>query len=235
MGRLKRLMKEHPKMTKLLITINNVFQRKGSLGVGTTFVCTGLLQNCRMQINGAENKVNIGDACRLQNCIIKIRGNNNSVNVNSGCHLIDTEFYIEDDNCNIIIGNETCICGKTQLAAIEGCSISIGNHCLFSSEINLRTGDSHAILDMSGNRINPSKDIIIEDHVWIGNRAIILKGVHLEQNTIVATGAVVTKSFPEPNCVLAGNPAKIIRENINWNSDRKNDSLYMEGRSLERI
>lgn len=53
--------------------------------------------------------------------------------------------------------------------------------------------------------------IIIEDFCWIGTHSIILAGVHLGKRTIVGAGSVVTKSFPEGHCVIAGNPAKIIK------------------------
>lgn len=51
----------------------------------------------------------------------------------------------------------------------------------------------------------------IGEKCWIGMNAVILPGVELGTNTIVGAGSVVTKSFPEGNCIIAGNPAKIIR------------------------
>ena len=57
----------------------------------------------------------------------------------------------------------------------------------------------------------PGKDIILGKNCWIGMNSIILPGVKLGDKTIVGAGSVVTKSFEEGNCVLVGNPAKIIR------------------------
>lgn len=57
----------------------------------------------------------------------------------------------------------------------------------------------------------PSKDVIIEDRCWIGMNAVLLPGVHLGPNTVVGAGSIVTHSFPG-HCVIAGNPAKVIRE-----------------------
>lgn len=56
------------------------------------------------------------------------------------------------------------------------------------------------------------KDVIIGKKCWIGMNSMILPGVHLGDNTIVGAGAVVTKSFEEGNCVIGGNPAKIIKK-----------------------
>jgi len=56
------------------------------------------------------------------------------------------------------------------------------------------------------------KDVIIGEKCWIGMNSVILPGVELGEKTIVAAGAVVTKSFPQGNVVLAGVPARVIKE-----------------------
>jgi len=61
------------------------------------------------------------------------------------------------------------------------------------------------------NRHLPSKDVVLGQKCWIGMNSVILPGVVLGDNTVVGAGSVVTKSFPEGNCVIAGNPAKIIK------------------------
>lgn len=96
----------------------------------------------------------------------------------------------------------------------------VGNDCLFSSEIVIRTGDSHSILNETGTRINPAKDVVIGNHVWVGHRALITKGVSIPENCVVGTGAVVTKPIDKSGTVIAGVPAKIIKENINWCGER---------------
>lgn len=57
----------------------------------------------------------------------------------------------------------------------------------------------------------PAPPIRIGSRCWIGMNAIILPGVALGDNTVVGAGSVVTKSFPEGQCVIAGNPARVIR------------------------
>ncbi|MCR5592150.1 MAG: acyltransferase [Saccharofermentans sp.] len=61
------------------------------------------------------------------------------------------------------------------------------------------------------NEHQPGKDVIIGDCCWIGMNSIILPGVVLGDHTVVGAGAVVTKSFPDGHCVIAGNPAKLVR------------------------
>lgn len=147
-------------------------------------------------------------------------GDNGTIKIGPKCYAVNTEFYIEDANGTIEVGKDTSLCGKAHLAVIEGTKIKIGENCLFSSEITFRTGDSHSLLDLKGNRINPSKDIEIKDHVWIGHKVSINKGVTIQENSVIGTGAIVTRTFLEGNVVIAGVPAKIVKENINWDAKR---------------
>ena len=81
---------------------------------------------------------------------------------------------------------------------------------MFSSNIAIVTGDSHSILDNNGKRINPSASISISDHVWVGQKVIITKGVYIAKDCVIGAGAVVTKDIPEYS-VAAGVPAKVVK------------------------
>ncbi len=91
---------------------------------------------------------------------------------------------------------------------------------MFSSDIVVRTGDSHTITDLSGQRINASKDVTIGNHTWVGNKVTMNKGAVLPDHSVVGACSVVTKAFDTNNVVIAGNPAKIIKENIDWLRER---------------
>lgn len=88
--------------------------------------------------------------------------------------------------------------------------VRIGRNSAIACDVVICDYDFHCI----DGKIK-SKPIVIKDNVWIGRRAIILKGVTIEEGAVVAAGAVVTKDVP-PHCIVAGNPAKVIRNNINW-------------------
>ena len=68
---------------------------------------------------------------------------------------------------------------------------------------------NHDLLDLRYH--SEISDVIIGDKCWLGMNSVILPGVVLGESTIVAAGAVVTKSFPQGKVVLAGIPAKIIK------------------------
>lgn len=69
---------------------------------------------------------------------------------------------------------------------------------------------NHELIDF--NKFTKAKPIIIRKNCWIATNAIILAGVEIGEHTVIAAGAVVTKSFLEGNQILAGNPAKIIKK-----------------------
>jgi acetyltransferase-like isoleucine patch superfamily enzyme len=188
---------------------------------GNSFIKDAVfLKNTKIHIVGQGNTIKIVPGSILNNCDIYIFGNNNSIFLGSKVILSDANLYIEDNNNTIDIGNNTTIHGKTHLACIEGCRISIGTDCMFSTDVVFRTGDSHSIIDDTGNRINKSKDIVIGNHVWFGNKTTILKGAIIRDNSIVATGSIVTNTFSKSNIILAGIPARVVKENINWLRER---------------
>lgn len=92
--------------------------------------------------------------------------------------------------------------------------IKIGNNVAISHDVTIMDSDAHYI-DYEGYEIK--KPVIIGDNVWIGTRATILKGVTIGNGSIIAAGAVVTKDVPE-NCIVAGVPAKVIKQNVTWHN-----------------
>lgn len=212
--KMKSLIKKLYRLINIL-PFNNLIRLKG-----TKLQNKGkILYRCRV-ISQGNNTVILHKGGVIRNTVFHIQGNNNIIEIGEGTSINQGDIWIEDDNNQIIIGDNTNLCGKIHLACTEGCKIRIGNNCLFSSEIVFRTGDSHSIVDMSGERINRAADIIIGNHVWIGHRVLVNKGVVIPENTVVGTGAVVTKQFDEPNTIIVGVPAKVSKQNINWLAER---------------
>lgn len=193
---------------------------RGKRGGNSVSAPCALVKNTAIRMSGTGNRIVIGDFTQLNNVTIHISGNDNLVEIGPWCTMVGGSIWIEDSGNRVRIGEHSRLLGATHLAAIEGTSINIGKECLFSSDIQLRTGDSHSIVDLEGRRVNPSADIVIGDHVWVGSGAVCLKGTEVAGNCIVGTRALVSGKFTEENCALAGVPAKVIRRGINWDIRR---------------
>jgi len=218
----KELVVKYRPLVKIACAVHNlrnVFRKRSPGSVDVSVGCA-LLRKVSFDARGRNNQVTVGDFSRLYNCTFYIFGSNNTIRIDKWCSLTNAEFYIEDDNNEIVIGEHTVIAGKTHLAAIEGTKISIGQDSLFSSDVDLRTGDSHSLLNLEGKRINRSEDIVIGDHVWVGTKATCLKGAQVPAHSVVGACSLVTGRFDKPNCVLAGVPAKVVKEGVDWSNNR---------------
>ena len=110
----------------------------------------------------------------------------------------------------LIIGDDVWVGSGVYLSATGNSTITIGNHIDFGPQSMVLTG-SHKV-DLEGEHIGGrgiSASVSIGEGCWLGARSVILPGVSLPEKTLVAAGAVVTKSIHEPYCLLAGVPAEI--------------------------
>ena len=107
----------------------------------------------------------------------------------------------------IDIGNYSLICPGVRISAAT--RISIGASCMLAQGVFITDSDWHGVYDRSlpvGNTL----PVDIEDNVWIGDSAIVCKGVRIGKNSIIGAGSVVTRDIPE-NVIAAGNPAVAVK------------------------
>ncbi len=179
-----------------------------------------ILLNCRIHSHGTDNRLVFDGKGSYQNCEFIFFGDHNTIEFGENCSALDGSFHIEDSRNTIITDKDTNYAGKIHIACTESTRIEVGQGCLFSSDIMIRSGDSHSIVNMQGERLNFARNITIGDRVWVGNRAIITKGAVISEDSVVGTGAIVTKVFSEKNVVLAGVPAQIIKRDVKWCYER---------------
>ena len=136
-------------------------------------------------------------------------GNEATVKLNGSFLVNDNAYIIVRKNGVLSLGNGY-ISSNSHIICTE--SIEIGNDVAIADSVHIRDSDDHEILYNGYVKTSP---IRICDHVWIGQRATILKGVTIGEGAIVAAGAVVTKDVPARS-IVAGVPAKVIKENVTW-------------------
>lgn len=106
----------------------------------------------------------------------------------------------------LLIGNGTYLNRNTLIVCED--RVDIGENCKIAWDVIIMDSDLHPIDDKTPIL---NKPVRIEDHVWIGCRSIILKGVTVGYGAVIAAGSVVTKNIP-PRTVWGGSPAKLIAE-----------------------
>ena len=164
------------------------------------------------------NTISIEKKTKISGCTFTIKGENNRLKIHEGCVIRDSTIEINGNNCTIEIGKNTLIGRNCYLSSRElKTKLIIGDNCNLSRNINIMTSDGHNILH-NNNRINYSKNITIENHVWLADNVTILKGVTVATNTIVGINSTLTKST-NSNSIYAGNPATLIKKNIIWDKD----------------
>lgn len=117
-------------------------------------------------------------------------------------------FYLVGPDVVVTIGDRTFVNRRTEFVCGE--SITVGTDFAISWDVCITDTDSHS-LD-GGQRTSP---VIIGNRVWIGARAMILKGVTIGDGAVIAANSVVTRDVP-PRTLVGGSPAKVLRENVEW-------------------
>jgi maltose O-acetyltransferase len=122
--------------------------------------------------------------------------------------IIEPPFYCVYGQ-NIYLGDHVYL---NVMCTILDCNeVHIGNHVMIGPNVQIYTAAHDLQAEARNQGWEVAKPIVIEDNVWIGGGAILLPDVVIGQNAVVGAGAVVPRSVPE-NTVVAGNPAKVIRE-----------------------
>jgi maltose O-acetyltransferase len=136
----------------------------------------------------------------------------------------------------ISVGDDVFIGPQAVMTAAKG--ITIGNKVMMGPRVMFIGGNHNTsrlgvfMADVKEKREEDDQPIVVEDDVWVGAGAIVLKGVVLGRGSIVAAGAVVTKSVP-PYAVVGGTPARVLK--WRWTVAeilRHEETLYDPGQRL---
>ncbi|WP_455645473.1 acyltransferase [Methanosphaera sp.] len=193
-----------------------------------------------------NNKI-IGYEPTLKDSTIKFHGKNNILICEENVRLVNSRIQFKKDNSIIYLASNkynyqlvvdiynnsvlfmdknSSMNGVIHFILSEEKNIFVGKDCLFSFGIWFRLADPHLIYDANSmNRINWSRSIYVGDHVWFGQKAMILKGTHIGSGSIVGAESVVSNKKIPSNTVWAGNPARQVRSNVFY--DRQSVNSYV--------
>lgn len=110
---------------------------------------------------------------------------------------------------NIFLGDHVFF--NVQCTILDCGLVQIGHHVMVGPCVQIYTPAHHLQAELRNQGLEVAQAIVIEDNVWIGGGAILLPGVTVGRNAVVGAGAVVSRDVP-PSTVVAGNPARVIRQ-----------------------
>ena len=160
----------------------------------------------RIGFGGSDNMIDY----RYSRTLLKIRGTlkfKGKAKIGMGSRVLVDGILDIGHNFNAT-GDTLISCSK---------NIKIGSNTILSFETIIMDSDQHEIYNTNGKCINNNDKIIVGNNVWIGARSFILKNSIIEDGCIIGANTTLTKSFKIQNCIIAGNPPKVLKEEISWN------------------
>jgi len=174
-----------------------------------------LIQKLRnkIRIKGSV-ELTLAKSAKIANCNISIKGENNKLVIQDGTTIRSTQIEILGDKCSLYIGKNCIIGHDCYLSVKESKSLLIKDDCMLSRNVKIMTSDGHPIFQ-NDKIINKARNIVVGSHVWLADNVAILKGVNIGDNCVIGINSTVTKDVLVSS-IVAGNPAKVIKEGINW-------------------
>jgi acetyltransferase-like isoleucine patch superfamily enzyme len=118
--------------------------------------------------------------------------------------------YLRRPGATVTIGARTYVNRRTELHCDD--RITIGSDCAIAWDVQIIDSDRHTFVGSSDGRPEP---IEIGNHVWIGQRVIVLKGVNIGGGAVIAAGSVVTRDVG-PATLVGGVPARVLKTDVEW-------------------
>ncbi len=138
----------------------------------------------------------------------------NSEELNSGRGKIVIHVFGEHNK--IDIASNIKVRGILKIE-IKNNSVTIGENCLIADDVTVLATDFHKIYSKDNlELLNINRPVVIGNNCWIGRHSRILKGAYIPNNSVVGIASIVNKQFEKENSIIAGIPAKVVRENVVW-------------------
>jgi len=178
-----------------------------------------IVASTSVTIHGLQN-ISTGGLLRIGLSHFGFMSRHDRTFLNVGGKAIFTRDFSIAKGCRFDIGEDAVasfgagsVGPNTHFIIMHG--ITIGDGCAISWGCHFLDDDFHAI-SYPGRTVGGSPKIEIGEHVWIGSNVSVLKGAAIPDGCVVASGSVVTKRFDHKNALIAGNPARVVREGVSW-------------------
>ena len=202
----------------------------------------GSFENCNIMFLGKNSTLKIGDNFIAKNmtirinsdCCIEIGSNviasgslwnfydNTHCSIGSDCRFRDNGFMSVCPYAQILIGQGFTVECDYIMIALPYTEICFGEDCMMSRRVSVQSNDGHDIFSVKTRQnINATEEIantrkiIVGAHVWIGQDATLLYNTNIGSGSIIGAKSLVKGVFPN-NCVLGGNPARLIKKDVAW-------------------
>ncbi|WP_156821652.1 acyltransferase [Halomonas smyrnensis] len=199
----------------------------------------GVGKKFRKAVNVSEENLKLGHGVKISgnvDILFSDSSQGSLVEVEDGVELKNLKIEVKGKDCHLKVGRNAKFAGHILLVGrgrkiaigsestavnvylmARDADITIGERCMFSRGIEIRSSDVHKIYPLGGGeRINPGRDVSIGDHVWIGAKVMVSKGVYIPDGCVLGACSFVNKSFGDKNCVIAGSPAKVVKKDVEW-------------------
>lgn len=152
---------------------------------------------------------------------IRFEGDGNLAVTGSDIRWNVTKIRFVSDDGLMVLGARSILNGTEFILEGNGKAILVGDEGLFAPGTVIRTSDLHAIVDMTSKEwINQAADVVLQSHIWLGQDALVLKGVTIGAGSVIGAKSLVTSNISSAS-VAGGVPAKVLRKDIQWYLERQ--------------
>jgi len=171
----------------------------------------------RTSISGQKPAfVFFGSDCDIKDTNIACHGLDNIFVAGFSSRLEGLFVHTYGQSAYTVLGPGTTTQSGCNFCVQENSNIIIGSDAMLSTNVFMRTSDSHGIYDAeSGKRINPPRSVVLHPHVWVSRSVTLNKGTEVGSDTIIGQGSVAQGKLLA-NCIYAGAPAEKVRTGITW-------------------
>ena len=171
--------------------------------------------NCRIEIRD-DSKIYLGKNMNIEEDVHIRATRRGNIYFGAKCLLSRYDDVFVTGGSKIDVGENTYFSQRDILRFYSNTIFTCGKNCAFSNYVKIRGENGHTIIDLDEKKVKVGKtNVCVADHVWVGMGVTLLGGTIINRDSIVGADSLISKEFP-PNSMIAGTPAKIIKENVDW-------------------